>query len=920
MPNDRRDALFEEALALPAPEREAFLSKACAGDGALGAELASLLDAYAASEGFFESLALDAAEPLQRSLGMTRRADGEPFQLGDMVAHYRIDAALGRGGMGVVYRATDVRLGRPVALKVLPAPLAGDTRARARLLEEARTASALDHPHICTILDVGSVEGGPAGDRMYLAMVLYEGETLADRLARGPVPVPESLRIGRQLAAALATAHAAGLVHRDVKPSNILLTRPDGAVRLVDFGIAGRVGKELPHTMAAWGSRRYMSPERASGASPDPRADVWSLGLVLRDLLDARPDPKASPDPEEVAALLHRCLDPDPSRRPKDAGEVLAALEPGLRMPPHRAPRMTRALGAAAAGLAAVLLGWSFLPLGSPTPYVGLGTEAGAFAPNRVLVLPLEDGSAVAELASFGITAADFVAEAIAKTLFAEAVPAMTALALARDGVVAPPGVDRLVHLARPVGASYVISGSYVLQGDSLLVRASLSSGREGRLVQTLPTVTASREDPGAALVALAQAAVVATALELDPLMRTDALLRPTPPRWEAYLGFTRAMEHFLARRFDEALVAFDEAHALDDSFHYPLFYRGILYLNMGRHSELATVIEDMHRAITPRSDPIERQAVHVLEVYLSGDLAAIYRAHRESERLGMIGPGSFGHFSMGTAALNIGLPREAVAIIRQSDPDRGELRGWPGYYDSLARAHLWLGEFDSALEAAGRLQAEHPTVDLGLRRTIDALIALGHMSAVDSVLDAGMRSMSDPGGLLRYAGNLLRLGGEERAARRQYVRAVDLERERMRRAGDSPPPQLRAALAESLLLAGELDEAEAIFHALAAESPSLLDPVTSLARLAALRGDTATVARIDEVLAERALEPWNFGAATYRRARIAGAQGDGDRAAYLLEQAWQEGFSIYSTVWSDPEFRSVRDHPALLALLAPRG
>jgi eukaryotic-like serine/threonine-protein kinase len=327
VPNERRDTLFEQALALPPREREALLGRACADDAALRAEVASLLAAHDAAEGFFESLARDAAQPLQESLGLLESgADDNPLSIGDTVAFYRVDARLGRGGMGVVYRATDVRLGRSVALKVLPVSRAADARARARLLDEARAAAALEHPHIGTILDVGTLEGGLSADRMYMAMTLYEGETLADRLARGPVPVAESLRIGRQLASALAAAHEAGLVHRDVKPSNVLLTRA-GDVRLVDFGIAARVGVELPHTTAARGTRRYMSPERASGAPPDPRADVWSLGLVLRDLLDARPEPSATPLPESLATLLHRCLDPDPARRPAHAGEVLVALE-----------------------------------------------------------------------------------------------------------------------------------------------------------------------------------------------------------------------------------------------------------------------------------------------------------------------------------------------------------------------------------------------------------------------------------------------------------------------------------------------------------------------------------------------------------------------------------------------------------------
>lgn len=922
MPNDRRDALFEQALALPPSERAVFLERACTDDAALQSEVASLLAAHDAAEGFFESLARDAAQPLHASLGvLASGAHDNPLNIGDTVAHYRVDARLGRGGMGVVYRATDLRLQRAVALKVLPMSRASDVRARERLLDEARAAAALEHPHIGTILDVGTLDGGLAADRMYMAMTFYEGETLADRLARGPVPVADALRIGRQLAGALSAAHAAGLVHRDVKPSNVLLTTA-GEVRLVDFGIAARVGAELPHTTAARGTRRYMSPERASGASPDPRADVWSLGLVLRDLLDARPEPTATPLSESLATLLHRCLDPDPARRPTHAGEVLATLEQiGAGVGVARAPSgVSRAIMLAAAGFAVVLLGWQLRTRSDASPSSAEAVRADGLTGNRVLVLPFEDQTADAALAPFGVLAADFVTEAIAATPFAEAVPAMTALAISRDGTVSPPGVDRLVHLARPVGAAWVIAGAYLVQGDSLIVRASLSSGHDGRVVRTLRSVTGARSAPGEALSALARAAVVAAALELDPRVRTDPMLPATPPKWEAYEAYARGKDHFLARRHDEAIEAFGEAYALDSSFRFPLFYQGMVYVNTGNWDRLEEVVREYRRRQTARSEPMERLVLRILEAFLAGDAPGIYRVHREAETLGMIGPGGLGHFSMGAAAFDVGRPREAIAIVRQSDPDRGELKGWSSYYDVLARAHLWLGDSDVALDAARRLQADHPGLDLGPRRAMEALALAGRVAAVDSVLALTLGSMPDAGGLLRFAGSVLRLAGHDTVARRQYARAVVHDREALARGPGTPTPDARAALAESLLLAGELDEAEQLFLGLADELPTFMDPITALGRIAARRGDSATVARVDRVLAERAGGRHNLGAATYRRARLAALQGDGDRTAQLLEQAWREGARIFAMVGTDPEFVAVRAHPAMRALLTPRG
>lgn len=954
MPNDRRDALFEEALALPPAERAAYLASACAGDAVLRAEVASLLTAHDAAEGFFESLSRDAAQPLHESLGMREAgADSDPLAIGDVVAHYRVDARLGRGGMGVVYKATDLRLERAVALKVLPMSRATDAGARARLLDEARAAAALEHPHIGTILDVGTLDGGLSVDRMYIAMTFYEGETLAERLAQGPVPVADSLRIGRQLASALAAAHEAGVVHRDVKPSNVLLARA-GDVRLVDFGIAARVGVALPHTTAARGTRRYMSPERASGAPSDPRADVWSLGLVLRDLLDARPEPSATTLPESIASLLHRCLDPDPARRPAHAGEVLVVLdairdEPDMareespaatvvtapsavpagasgttfasdRMPPRATSRFRRVAALAFAGVAVVLLGWQLRTRDhAPAAVIGNARTNGEPG-NRVLVLPFEDQSSDAELAAFGVLAADFVTEAIAATPFAEAVPAITALALSRDGIAAPPGVDRLVHLARPVAAAWVIAGTYLVQGDSLLVRAALSSGHDGRVVRTLRTVVSPRSAPGEALAVLARSAVVVTALELDPRVRTDAVVLTIPPKWDAYEAYARGKEHFLARRYGQAVQAFNEAHARDSSFRWPLFYEGMVHVNTGDWDRLEAVVGEYRQRVTARSDRTEQLALRILDAFLSGDSPTIYRVHREAEAAGMIGPGGLGHFSMGAAAIDVGRPREAIEIVRQSDPDRGELKDWSSYYDVLAQAHLWLGESEAALDAARRLQADHPGLDLGPRRAIEALAQAGRVQAVDSVLVPALSSMPDPGGLLRFAGNVLHIAGHEEAARRQYARALAYERDALRRAAGLAEVNARAALGESLLLVGELDEAESLFRTLATENPGLMDPPTALGRIAARRRDSVGVAAIDRELADRASQRWNRGRATYRRARLAAVQGDGARAARLLEQAWREGFTIYYVVWTDPEFAGVRSHPAMRALLAPKG
>src|SRR4051794_9847261 len=239
---------------------------------------------------------------------------------------YRRLDLIGTGGMGVVYRAQDTLLGRTVALKFLHPMLTPNPQARARFLAEARAASALDHPNICTIYEVGETAEG----QLFLAMAFYDGETLKERLARGPLPVPEALDVALQVARGLAKAHRHGIVHRDIKPANLMLTA-DGLVKILDFGIARLPDQTLSGPLL--GTPGYMSPEQARAGAVDARSDVWSLGAVLREMMpDARPG---------VEALLTRMLAEEPAGRYPNAAALLPDLS-ALEREAAAGPRLAR--------------------------------------------------------------------------------------------------------------------------------------------------------------------------------------------------------------------------------------------------------------------------------------------------------------------------------------------------------------------------------------------------------------------------------------------------------------------------------------------------------------------------------------------------------------------------------------------------
>jgi len=242
------------------------------------------------------------------------------MKIGDSVSHYRIVELLGAGGMGVVYKAEDTRLKRAVALKFLPFSLLQDAEAKERLIHEAQAASALDHPNICTIHEIEETADG----ELFLAMAYYEGETLKDRIARGPLPLDEALDDMMQIARAVSAAHDAGIVHRDLKPANIIVTKR-GELKLVDFGIAKLIGQTaLTRTGMTLGTVAYMPPEQIAGRGVDARSDVWALGVLMYQMITGRLPFSAEHDVAMLRAITNDTPAPLRAARP----DVPAALEP----------------------------------------------------------------------------------------------------------------------------------------------------------------------------------------------------------------------------------------------------------------------------------------------------------------------------------------------------------------------------------------------------------------------------------------------------------------------------------------------------------------------------------------------------------------------------------------------------------------
>ena len=385
------ERLYQLAVQKPEAERAAFLERACAGDDELQREVALLLETPDMAAAFLTDSGV-----LSESVPKAAPAAIPQGWIGRRVGEFTILSQMGAGGMGEVYRARDSKLGREVALKMLPPEFAAHADRLARFTREARLLARINHPNIATIHGLEDADGVNA-----LVLELIEGPTLADRIAQGPLPMTEALAVARQIASALHAAHASRVVHRDLKPANIKLTK-DGNAKVLDFGLA-RLARDDGETREAgdesitstqlraqtmMGTPAYMSPEQVRGEAVDTRTDVWAFGCVLYEMLTGQvlfngrsvteilhrvlmhnPTWEALPEatPESIRQLLRRCLRKDRGRRLRDIGDALIAIDecrPGGSAVATRTGRRlwwpsvaaTVAALAAAAGIAAWVL------------------------------------------------------------------------------------------------------------------------------------------------------------------------------------------------------------------------------------------------------------------------------------------------------------------------------------------------------------------------------------------------------------------------------------------------------------------------------------------------------------------------------------------------------------------------------------
>ena len=849
----RADAVFDAALDIAPGDRQAFVERACGDDTELRGDVERLLRAHSKSETVLDAPAADFVAPMLRhALQATiAEASSTPSRIGP----YRIEREIGRGGMGIVYLAErdDPAFRQRVALKVVRGTQSDGGASIARFVSERQLLVSLEHPHIARLFDGGvTTDGLP-----YYTMAYCGGGSLADRLrVGGALALPEALRITRQLAEALGAAHARGVVHRDVKPANVLFDA-DGSVRLSDFGVAKLLDADSTTSATMHGTVAYLAPEQVRGEAIDHRADLWALGVTLYEMIAGRrpfdgpsyaavlhaivatPPPPLGHDiwagvKDVVAGLLEK----EPAARTPSAASLLRSLDrvesgDGRRSSPGRLRRRSLAAIAGAAALLTVVAGtfiWNRAPFRTTAPVTVATATAG---PKPLAVMPFTNTSGNPEDEPF----ADGLTEELIGILGKHAGLRVTA----RSSVFALKGKQLDARkVADALGVDYLLEGSMRRTGDRLRVFAELVSARDGGVIwsdqydRTLADVFVVQQD-------IAKA--IAGALRVQLVAGTP------PPTVDA-----QAYELYLKGRFalntrsgpDDLLRAvryFEAAIARDSN--YARAYAGLsdawaLISNFGYDRPRPSFAKARAAALRALAlDSTLAEARTSLGHTLCTEDYAWAAAERELRRAIDQDPTyAFARTTYAVCLMSTGRNAEAVAQLdtaRRLDPLR------TGISALLGRAYVNWGRPDEAIAALDQAIDLNPQADLAWQQLGHAYL-LKHQS-VDAI--AAFRKAAV-------------LSGLRDSAHLAYAYAVTGDRDTAERiVGDLVASSSRRyvspfhiAMAYSGL--GHVDDAFAFLERGYEERASFMDLVKVTAAFAPLRGDP----RWSRLLAKMGLDP----------------------------------------------------------------
>jgi len=868
---------------------------------------------------------------------------------------YDVEREIGAGGMARVFLAVEQHPHRRVAIKVLDPELS--TRLlRERFIREVDLSSKLSHPHIVPIFSAGEVDG-----LFYYVMPYVEGESLRHRLVRErKLPLAAALHITRDVADALAFAHAQGIIHRDIKPENILLSGDHAIV--ADFGIARAISAagSLTLTQAGQpiGSPGYMSPEQALALGDlDARTDIYSLGCVLFEMLAGEP-PVASMAERlvhnwtvlETSPALHgsaagvaravkyaisRALAPLPDDRFPTVTEFAAALGG----PGYETSLPTRGVFAGRRGRrAALVLGVAVALLGGGAAVRQWRHRGPKLNERRVVVAVIENHTGDPSLDNVGHMAADWVTQGLAQTGLVEVVSSMSVM----SSSVAPGrhgaghlDAAGLQTLGRETGAGTVVSGAYYRQADSLRFQVQISAATDGTVLRALEPVAGPIAQPLVAVEAVRQRVMATLATLFDSRLSLWAKAAQ-PPTFPAYQEFIQGLDRMVQFDSRGAIGHFRRAAREDTTFRLPLIFAAHEHMDLGEFATADSIAHAVERA-SGRLSPLDQ---HYLTWVLAQTRGDRQRALETAREMAVIAPNSETLWLVAQCALALNRPREMIAALSALGPDRGLFRGWSVYWFYLTFGYHLVGDHRRELKEAREGRRRHPADFATLAAEVRALAALGRAADITERLVEAPSLPPQPGW---SPADIALIAALELAAHDHRADAPAAGAWAVRWLESRPPAEARSVanrfrLALAYYVGGRLDDTRRLLEGLASEaalgapdystmrwigvitgdSPDHLTFLGFLGVVAARDGKRDEALRLDRTL--QALSPrYLYGRHTMWRARIHAVLGERDTAVALVQEAFALGYPRGGVMHLYPSLRTLRDYPAFRELLTAK-